>query len=240
MNTKVEHPLNESQHMLRTISTLPIGTGFLAFRDIGLIIKSYITGVKTLDFGCGAGRSSRILKEEGLTVVGVDVSKDMIDQAIKTSVGIDFFLIEKNEFTNIIGKFNLIFVSFVLMEIPSKNEIKNLIKKLRNLLDEEGKIIVITASDEFYNSNWLSVDTSSYSNTSKVSGDIVQVYLKDYNVEISDYLWKESDCEQCFNESNMVILKKLKPLGLTSDLKCWVDEYTKAPFVIYLLQQQTQ
>lgn len=238
MGIKIQNDsLNTPVHMLKTIGSLPIGTGFLAFRDLGTILNKYIKGVKALDFGCGAGRSSRILKELGLNVIGVDTSSDMIDQARNISKDINYFLIEKNCFKNIGDQFDLIFVSFVLMELSSTQKITILIKNLSNLLSENGKIILIVASDDLYNSDWLSIDTKSYSNSAKNSGEIVSVYLKDYGITINDYLWKERDCEECFKQSNMLILEKLKPLGIFSDEKNWVDEYTKAPFVIYILSK---
>ena len=76
-----------------------------------------------------------------------------------------------------------------------------------------------------------------YNNIDKRSGEIVSVYLKDYGITINDYLWRESDCEECFRISNMLILDKLKPTGFSSDGKDWVDEYIKAPFVIYIISK---
>ena len=156
MNIELQNKsLNLTDNMLQTISYAPVGTGFLAFRDIGVIIKEHVKGDNALDFGCGAGRSSRILQEHGLKVTGVDTSSDMINQARNISKDIKYILIEKNNFKNIGEQFNLIFVSFVLMELPSTQEITILIKNLRNLLAENGKLILIVASDDFYNSDWL-------------------------------------------------------------------------------------
>ena len=123
------------------------------------------------------------------------------------------------------------------MEMSSKQEIVMLIKNLSNFLSEHGKMILIVASKDLYTKNWLSIEANSYSNNNKNSGDIVRVYLKDYHVVIDDYLWKESDCEEAFAESEMLILEKLKPLGISSDGKNWVDEYSYAPFAIYILSK---
>lgn len=67
--------------MIRTIGKKPLGTAFLAFRDMVSIISKPIEGINVLDFGCRAGRSSRMLKEFGLKVTAVDISIKMIDQA---------------------------------------------------------------------------------------------------------------------------------------------------------------
>jgi SAM-dependent methyltransferase len=232
--------LNPSKKMIKTIGSLPIGTGFLAFRDIARILEQYVSGVKALDFGCGAGRSTRILKENGLTVTGVDTSEDMIKKAGDISKDIEFKWVEKNCFDDVGSQYDLIFLSFVLMEISSTEEITVLISKLSGLLSKEGKIILIVASDDFYTSDWLSVDTKPYSNELKQSGNIVAVYLKDYHTEIHDYLWREEDVEQCFIQSDMIVVKKLKPLGVSSDKKKWVDEYTKAPFVLYVIAKDNK
>jgi hypothetical protein len=40
-------------------------TYYLAFRDLPAIIAEHVTGHTALDFGCGAGRSRRFLKNLG-------------------------------------------------------------------------------------------------------------------------------------------------------------------------------
>lgn len=240
VTTKNAKSLNDTQEMIKTIGEKPLGTAFLAFRDMSKIISKYVKGTNALDFGCGAGRSSRMLKEFGLKVTAVDISIKMIEQAIKISKDINYVLIEKGCFKNIEGKYDLILISFVLMEISSKQEIVTLINNLKTFLSEHGIMIFIVASNDLYTKNWLSIGTTSYSNTNKNSGDIVKVYLKDYQVTISDYFWTENDCEECFTKSNMLILEKVKPLGIPSDGKNWVDEYSYAPFAIYILSKQYQ
>lgn len=99
----------------------------------------------------------------------------MIDQAIKASKDINYILIEKDCFKNIEEKYDLILISFVLMEISSRQEIVMLIKNLSNFLSEDGKMIFIVASNDLYTKNWLSIKTRPYSNMNKNSGDIVRL-----------------------------------------------------------------
>jgi len=47
-------------------------------------------GTTVLDIGCGAGRSTELIKDAGATVVGVDAAQGMVDYANKTFDGIDF------------------------------------------------------------------------------------------------------------------------------------------------------
>jgi predicted TPR repeat methyltransferase len=56
-------------------------TYFLAYRDLPEIISKHIMGKQALDFGCGAGRSTRFLKNLGFETIGIDISGDMLKKA---------------------------------------------------------------------------------------------------------------------------------------------------------------
>ena len=51
------------------------GTYSLVRRDLPGILARHISGRRALDFGCGTGRSSRLLTACGFDVVGVDVAE---------------------------------------------------------------------------------------------------------------------------------------------------------------------
>ncbi|HJQ66323.1 MAG TPA: class I SAM-dependent methyltransferase, partial [Gemmatimonadales bacterium] len=57
------------------------GTYYLAFRDLPAILTSHVRGTRALDFGCGAGRSTRFLRGLGFDVVGVDIAAHMLERA---------------------------------------------------------------------------------------------------------------------------------------------------------------
>ena len=56
-------------------------TYHLAYRDIPAILGEHVRGRKSLDFGCGTGRSTRFLRQHGFEVTGVDIAEDMIRKA---------------------------------------------------------------------------------------------------------------------------------------------------------------
>lgn len=66
------------------LSLLGEGTIYLSFRDLKQMITSsfpsqQLQKLKTVDYGCGAGRSTRFLKSIGISdVKGFDISEDMI------------------------------------------------------------------------------------------------------------------------------------------------------------------
>src|SRR3990167_9521805 len=68
-------------------------TDYLLTRELPVILEKHDRSKRILDYGCGAGLSTRFLKSLGLNVVGVDISK-----AIPWLINSLFFLddIEKN------------------------------------------------------------------------------------------------------------------------------------------------
>ncbi|MCX6653261.1 MAG: hypothetical protein NT137_07940 [Methanomassiliicoccales archaeon] len=58
------------------------GTYHLAFRDLPEIIAEHVRRGRALDFGCGAGRSTRFLRRLGFEAIVVDVSSDVIRKAM--------------------------------------------------------------------------------------------------------------------------------------------------------------
>lgn len=223
--------------MVTTISKAPVGTGMLAFRDLQEILKKHVCGINALDFGCGVGRSSRTLKSLGYAVTAVDVSQDLIEKASSFDDEIQYILIAENDLAQIESeRYDLILVSFVIMELSSREKIISTLKLLKEHLSTHGKLVLIVASDHLYHKRWLSMDTAYLENEEANSGDVVKIYLKDYALEISDYLWKEKDCEYCFNAAHLGVLDKISPLGHKTDGKEWVDETSYPPFIIYVLE----
>lgn len=57
------------------------GTYFLVRRDLPDILRKHVEGRRALDFGCGTGRSTRLLRSLGFDATGVDIAGSMIAQA---------------------------------------------------------------------------------------------------------------------------------------------------------------
>src|SRR4026207_644188 len=77
------------------------GTYYLAFRDLPQIIATHVEGKQAVDFGCGAGRSTRFLKTLGFQVVGVDISAEMLQRAREKDSTGDYRLIVDDDLTGL-------------------------------------------------------------------------------------------------------------------------------------------
>ena len=72
-----------------------------------------LKGKKILDLGCGEGEMSRFFLEQGAqSVVGVDVSQNMINEARKKQVdNLEFRILPMEELSSIEDKFDIVFSS---------------------------------------------------------------------------------------------------------------------------------
>ena len=138
------------------------GTSWLAFRDVPLYVKKYVKGKKTLDLGCGAGRSTHFLTSLGLDVVGIDISEQYIKEAVSIDPKTHFFLSEKGKIPSIENSYDFVFSSFVLIMIPTKEELKNTVEEVHRVLKKNGIFIIITGSEKMHSidKKWLSYETN--------------------------------------------------------------------------------
>lgn len=107
-------------------------------------------GVKNktiLDFGCGDGRYSVVLKDMGAKeVFGIDVGEQMIKFAnskIKDKDGINFLVADGRDLPFENGRFDLVFSNFVLIAF---NELLEPLKEISRTLKSGGHLIAVTNS----------------------------------------------------------------------------------------------
>jgi len=108
--------------------------------------SSFIKGKNVLDAGCGAGRDTQYLREEGFTVMGIDASEGMIKEA-KDRVGDDFKVmdIRKLEFKD--QEFDGIWCCATLHHIPKK-ELPVVLKEFSRVLKTNGVLYVAVKEGE--------------------------------------------------------------------------------------------
>lgn len=215
------------------------GTLRLAYREFGALFSKYITeGNKALDFGCGAGRSTRYLKEMGFAADGVDISQEMIGQSKHEDAGGCYSLIESGKIPARDSCYDLALSTLVLFEIPTLQEMKESFQEIYRTMRFNGTFIALTVNDDFYNHDWVSVDTNYPQNKSPAEGSVVTVKIKESGMELNDYYWKREDYRRVAEEAGFTVVEELQPLASQDDdTESWISEREFAPYVIFVMKK---
>jgi len=217
------------------------GTYYLAYRDLPGIIFEHVKGRKALDFGCGAGRSTRFLQKIGLDTIGVDISADMIKKAREIHPEGDYRLIDDGDFSSFKRhSCDLIQSIFTFDNIPvMENKIK-ILREMRGLVNREGKIVNLVSSPEIYTNEWASFSTKDFPENKRAkSGDKVKIIITDTedNRPVEDFICSNEDYLDIFKSAGLELVKTYRPLALESEPYQWVNETRIAPWVIYVLEK---
>lgn len=218
-------------------------TYYLAFRDLPAIIDEHVRGRSALDFGCGAGRSTRFLKQLGFEVTGIDVSSSMIQLARKAEAKGDYRLVGDGDFSALRpSSFDLVLCSFTFDNIPGIDNRRRQLQGLRRLLKDEGRIIMLGSTPEIYTHEWASFSTSDYPENCKAkSGDTVRIVMKDVADKrpVLDLVWFHEDYLSLFAGCALELVACYKPLGHKDEPYEWITETSIAPWMIYVLKQES-
>ena len=215
------------------------GTYMLAYRDLPKIIETHATGTRVLDFGCGAGRSTRFFRDLGLEVIGCDISADMIKIAQEHELNEVFVHIPPADFDALENEsFDLITAIYPFDNIPTREEkMKNLLG-LENLLKPTGKMLILVTSSQLYVHEWESFTTQAWpENQNAKSGDPVQVAITTIgdNRPVTDILFTGGDYRALFSDAGLNLEKTYKPLADGTEPYEWVVETEIAPWEIHVL-----
>jgi ubiquinone/menaquinone biosynthesis C-methylase UbiE len=217
---------------------------FLAFRAAAeLLEKHRIAGTRLLDFGCGTGRSTRFLKNLGFEAIGADISQDMLSQARQAAQG-DYYWLDSKEIPFSAQSFDIIFQSFVLLEYSSLLKMINTFEEFDRVLCDNGIVMVVTGSEEYYRHNWLSFKIGDADEINReeteplTSGCKVKVSIKGTDIVLFDYFWTDDDYRQVFQESGFYVVDMVQPLAQGDEPFDWVNECEVPCWTIYVLKKQ--
>lgn len=214
-----------------------IGTQFLGFRDLPSIINQYVTGKKSLDYGCGGGKSTLYLKELGLDVEGVDINDKMIELAQQNDPKGIYKLIKSAQIPALDASYDFIFSSWVFMEVSTKEELHKITTEIHRVLKKDGIFIAVLCNEETYNNDWLTLNTQFDENKYLKSGSQVRMFFKDINLSIYDYFWTKEDYEQVINNGGLKLINTHHPLGKDDDGYNWINEKSKPSCTIYIAKK---
>ena len=215
------------------------GTYFLAYRDLPSIIREHVRGGRALDFGCGAGRSTRFLRQLDFNVEGVDVSKPMLARARSSDPEGNYTLVPEGDLGALAqSSYDLILSAFTFDNIPTMEGKVALFRSLKALLRPGGRIVNLVSSPEIYLQEWASFSTKDFpQNRNARSGQKVFIVMLDVEDRrpVEDILWSDEDYEETYRRAGLRKLKAYRPLGKETEPYSWVSETTVAPWVIDVL-----
>ena len=211
------------------------GTYFLVQRDLPDILREHVAGRRALDFGCGTGRSTRLLRSLGFDVTGVDISQSMISQARAIDAGGDYRLIANGDLSGL-SSCDLVLAAFPFDNIPDSAQKVELLRSLRRLLSPGGVIVNIVSAPEIYTHEWTSFATKDFpQNRSARSGDVVRIVTVGFREPCEDVLFTDESYREVYAAAGLGVAAVHRPLGRAGEPWRWINETRIAPWVIYVL-----
>lgn len=216
------------------------GTYFLAFRDLPALCRRNVTGRRAVDFGCGTGRSTRLLRGLGFEVIGVDVSEDMIRKARELDPSGDYRLVEPKGRGDLVeGAWDLVLAAFTFDNVPQAEKPAHF-RGLERLLAPEGRIVNLVSTPEIYTHEWASFSTRDFpENREARSGDVVRIVMTDVTDRrpVEDVVCSKAAYQEIYREAGLAVVTSLEPLGRDDEPYDWVNETRVAPWRIDILRR---
>lgn len=216
-------------------------TYHLAFRDLPEIFRAHVKGTRALDFGCGAGRSTRFLRGLGFATTGVDISPEMVARAHEVDPQGDYRVIPGDDMSGLPSEsFSLIQSAFTFDNIPGMDTKVHLFRDLSALLTHDGILVNIVSDPEIYFHEWASFSTKDFpENRNAKPGDPVKIITVDFEDRSPavDILWPHESYLEVYCRAGLEVLEVHKPLARGDEPYRWVSETHIAPWVIYTLQR---
>jgi SAM-dependent methyltransferase len=216
-------------------------TYYLAFRDLPEIYSARVRGTSALDFGCGAGRSTRFLRSLGFETVGADISPEMVQKAREIDPPGDYRVIPDDDMSSLPREsFSLIQSAFTFDNIPGMDTKIRLFDDLRGLLKPDGVLVNIVSSPEIYVNEWASFSTKDFrENWNAKPGDTVKTRTMDFEdrTPCLDIYWPHASYLEVFSRAGLEIVEMRKPLANGDEPYPWVSETRIAPWVVYVLRR---
>jgi ubiquinone/menaquinone biosynthesis C-methylase UbiE len=231
----------EDEDRARAYASLDFpGTYYLAFRDLPALISEHVEGQAALDFGCGAGRSTRFLRSLGFDVVGIDVSEAMLNLARAADPDGTYLLVPDGDYRALEARrFDLILSAFAFDNIPGTPHRAEILTRLRRLLTAHGRIVLIDCTPEIYVHETVSFTTKDFpENRKATSGQEVRVVIRDVGDDrpVTDIMWLHDDYLSLFAAAGLDLIARHMPLGRDDDPYDWVTEASVSAWVIYVVK----
>jgi ubiquinone/menaquinone biosynthesis C-methylase UbiE len=140
------------------------------------------------------------------------------------------------------GRFDLVLSAFAFDNIPDQGHRCELLRGLRRLLKDQGRIVLLGSTPEIYTHEWASFTTKDYpENRCARSGDTVRIVMKDVadGRPVVDLVWFHEDYVNLFAACELDLIGHYTPLGRNDEPYSWVSEISIAPWMIYVVKKKS-
>jgi ubiquinone/menaquinone biosynthesis C-methylase UbiE len=230
----------EDERMAEAYSKLEFpATYYLAYRDLPRLFAEHARGRRALDFGCGAGRSSRFLAKCGFEVTGIDIAESMLRQAREIDPAGDYRLVPEGDFSALSGvAFDAVLAAFTFDNVPTREKKLSMLSDLARLLSAEGRMFVLVSSPEIYVHEWASFSTKDFpENRQAGDGDVVRIIntaIEDRR-PVEDVVFSDRAYREVFAAAGLAVVETHHPLARADEPFQWVNETRISPWTIYVL-----
>ncbi len=213
------------------------GTYHLVRRDLPGILRDHARGRRALDFGCGTGRSTRLLTACGFDVTGVDIAAPMIERARQLDPAGEYRLLADGDLGRLpAGGFDLVLAAYPFDNTPAADK-PPLLRALRRLLAPAGRFVNVVSSPEIYRHEWVSFTTRDFpENRGARDGEIVRIVTTGFGGRpCEDVLCTDAEYRRLYAGAGLAVVAEHRPLGREDDGMAWVSETRAAPWTIWVL-----
>ena len=215
-------------------------TYHLAFRDLPELFRTHARGRRALDFGCGAGRSTRFLRGCGFEVTGIDVSPQMLEKAKAIDPDGDYRLIAAEDFAaGHEGQFDLVQSAFTFDNVEAGAK-ESLLGALARVLVRGGVLVNVVSSPLIYVHEWASFSTAAFpENRQARSGDRVKIIVSDHGDgrPVEDIVCTDEAYRELYARAGLGVEAVHQPLATGQEPYDWVSETQIAAWTIYVLRR---
>jgi len=232
------HIMSDYQDSAGDYSRRPFGAGTdaLAFEALKVRLESLGCTGRAIDIGCGAGRSTRFLKELGFDAVGLDISPAMLKEALRQDMAGTYVPnVSTDSFPFPDESFDLALSTWAVPELATPAALDQFIREAARVLKPHGRLFVVTNRPEFYGHRWVSCEVDFPENRGTlVSGQSVTARLMPEGVVVKDYFWADHDYRNAFASAGLNVADVMCPTAPAGE-SGWLDETRIAPYIIYEL-----
>jgi len=168
-----------------------------------LEILGQVRGKDILDYGCGTGKVSRRLRDQGARVLGVDVSLPMLEIAKQgDAAGINYRHIESGNLSFMDeASLDDAFAAFVFCNVGTRAEAVSVMKNIFRILRPGGRFVILNANWEDCNGReFISYRFDRIENLT--SGQKVGLVLKSSApLRVENYFWSAGDYRAMLEEA---------------------------------------